>query len=251
MTVVKQLVEFIDKLAPFGTAEDWDNSGLLVGDDGREVSGVLVALDATPQVVEEAERLGCSLIITHHPVIFQPIKRLHSGSVPYMAAQRGIAILSAHTNLDKAARGVNTALAEKLELGETRAFLEGDEFGICGKLETPMQPEEFAKLLHSRLGLAPRFNPLGRTIQTVGICGGAGADLLQDAIGIGIAPDAFVTADVKHHEYIAAAAHGVTLYDCGHYATEAVVIPRIVKELQCTFPALRIAPAAVYNGELL
>lgn len=248
---VAQIFDFIDTFAPFKSAAEWDNPGLLVGNSLQEVSGIITALDVTVQVLEEAESLGCNLVVSHHPVIFNPIKNVLAGSVPYEAARRNISILCAHTNLDIAPGGVNTALAAKLGLGEIKAISASDPFGLVGKLPQTMTPSAFAKELTQALGLSPRYNPLGRSIVTVGLCGGAGADLLDIAIGEGDTPDAFVTADVRQHEYLAAAAKGITLYDAGHYATENPVIPAITEMLQRAFPSTRVLQSTVYCGQLL
>lgn len=248
---VQQIFDSIDAIAPFGSAAEWDNPGLLVGDPQQEVSGIVTALDVTAQVLEEAQNLGCSLVISHHPVIFNPIKNVLAGSVPYEAARRGISVICAHTNLDIAVGGVNTVLAAKLGLSDVKRLSASDPFGLVGRLPHTMTPADFAVLLADTLGLSPRYNPLGRDIVTVGLCGGAGAELLEIAMGEGTALDAFITADVRQHEYLAAAARGVTLYDGGHYATEAPVIPAITEILQKAFPSTRVFQSTVYCGQLL
>lgn len=248
---VKQIYEFIDSIAPFSTAADWDNPGLLVGDPEQEVGGILTALDVTQQVLEEAERLGCNLVVSHHPVIFTPIKAVLAGGIPYEAVCRGISILCAHTNLDIAPEGVNTALARVLGLVGTEPLSATDPFGLVGQLPQALSPAAFGELLAQRLGLAPRYNPCGREILRVGLCGGAGADMLPIALKEGVALDAFVTADVKQHEFLAAAASGITLYDAGHYATEGVVIPPLTAALQKAFPNTRTVEANSYRGQLL
>lgn len=248
---VAEIYDFIDSIAPFKSAAEWDNPGLLVGDRLQEVSGIVTALDVTVQVLEEAQSLGCNLVVSHHPVIFSPIKNVLAGSIPYEAARRNISVLCAHTNLDIAQGGVNTALAAKLGLGEVKPISALDPFGLVGVLPKAMTPADFAKQLTEALGLSPRYNPLGREIVTVGLCGGAGADVLDIAVGEGTPPDAFVTADVKHHEFLAAAAQGITLYDAGHYATENPVIPAITEMLQKAFPSTRVLRSTVYCGQLL
>ena len=113
---VEDIYHFLNEKAPFSTAEEWDNTGLLVGDPQREVARVLTVLDITPDAVEAAQRLGAQLIVSHHPVIFSPLRRLESSSIPYALAQADIAAVCAHTNLDRAAGGVNDTLASLLGL---------------------------------------------------------------------------------------------------------------------------------------
>ncbi len=119
MTTVKEIYNAIDGFAPFKRAESWDNVGLLVGDPAAEVGGVLLSLDMTSDTLEEAHALGCNLIVTHHPVIFEPLKALTASSLIYRAARRGISVICAHTNLDVAGYGVNFALADVLGLSLT------------------------------------------------------------------------------------------------------------------------------------
>lgn len=114
MSTVRDVYNYIDEIAPFDTAMDFDNCGMLVGNYSEVINKVLLSLDITPDVVKEAKKLGANLIISHHPVIFNPIKRLDSNSVPYLLAKNGISAICAHTNLDMADCGVNTALADLL-----------------------------------------------------------------------------------------------------------------------------------------
>ena len=108
----------IDAFAPFSLVEKWDNTGLLIGSPGQEVSRVLVALDATLAVIEEAQKEGAQLLITHHPIIFNPLKNIPEDSPVYRAIASGVAVLCAHTNLDNAECGISTVLAEMLGLGD-------------------------------------------------------------------------------------------------------------------------------------
>ena len=116
MSKVLDFYHFLDTLAPFSTQESWDNSGFLVGDGEREVKKVLLALDATKDVLAEAEKIGAELIITHHPVIFGSLKEFHPQNMAFAAAEKGIAIISSHTALDIADGGVNDCLAAALGL---------------------------------------------------------------------------------------------------------------------------------------
>ena len=123
--IIQEIVAFLDSRAPFATAEEWDNPGLLVGSGSQPVTGVLVALDATPSALEAARAMGANLLVTHHPVIFSPLRRLAADSLPYRLAAEGIGLIAAHTNLDKAAGGVNDALAACLGLENVTVAADG------------------------------------------------------------------------------------------------------------------------------
>ena len=119
MAAVQEIYNAIDGFAPFKRAEHWDNVGLLVGDSAAEVTGILLSLDMTADTLDEALAHGCNLIVTHHPVIFEPLKALTADSLIYRAARQGVSVICAHTNLDVADYGVNFALADKLGLSIT------------------------------------------------------------------------------------------------------------------------------------
>ena len=112
MATIKDIYNFIDSFAPFNTQEEWDNSGLLVGDKNAKVTKILFALDVTSDVIEQAKNVGANLIITHHPVIFKAISNVLSDSLMYKLISNNISIICAHTNYDKAVDGVNDILCK-------------------------------------------------------------------------------------------------------------------------------------------
>ena len=126
MTTIREIQAFLQQKAPFETAEEWDNAGLLAGDPDTAVTGILLTLDITPQAVDFAADNGFGLIVSHHPVIFHPLRRLEPSGAPYALARRGVAALCAHTNLDKAPGGVNDTLAVLLGLRDVQATLVPD-----------------------------------------------------------------------------------------------------------------------------
>ena len=143
MTTIKDILEFFEEFAPVDTAMNFDNCGLLIGSKNKPVNRVLVALDITNEVVDEADRLGAELIISHHPVIFNAIKRLDSSSVPYRLAEKNISAVCMHTNLDLSESfGVNLCLANAVGLKNTRLCKSG-ECLFMGELDTDI--ESFAK----------------------------------------------------------------------------------------------------------
>lgn len=228
MSTVTHIYDAIDRLAPFWLTMDFDNTGILVGDRNREVSCALLALDCTPAVVEQARQLGAQLIITHHPVIFHPLKRVNEDAVVYLLIRSDIAVISAHTNLDIAQGGVNDALASAIGLRDCRGLellneQTGAWLGRIGTLPEPLSPEAFAAHVKSCLNAASvKFAAAPRAIHTVALCSGSGADCLDAAISAGA--DALLTSEVKQHEYLAAAAAGISIFDAGHFDTEDIVI---------------------------
>ena len=148
MTTVQQLYEAMQRIAPLELAESWDNPGLLV-DCGGEVTRVLVTLDITPDVVEEAAAKGCGLIVAHHPVIFSPLKRLEPRDVPFQLVQNGISAICMHTNLDAAEGGVNEVLAGIFGMRNLEPFAGG--CGRVGEVD-PIPVPELAKKAQDALG---------------------------------------------------------------------------------------------------
>ncbi|MBR5011347.1 MAG: Nif3-like dinuclear metal center hexameric protein [Clostridia bacterium] len=226
---VNDIYSFLNDFAPFDTACDFDNAGLLIGEKDAEVDKCIVALDCTEAVVDEAIQKGAQLIITHHPVIFSGLKSVLADSLVYRLIENNISVISAHTNLDIADGGVNDCLAKALGLKEIKKIVCDDGFSFkCGQLNDDISPESFAKYVGEKLNFSPRFTVGKKKIKTVAVCGGSGGDLFPTAIKNGC--DALVTADVKHNFFIDAAAQGFTLIDCGHFNTEDVVIEPL-KEL--------------------
>ena len=228
MSTVTHIYDAIDRLAPFWLTMDFDNTGILVGDRNREIACALLALDCTPAVIEQARQLGAQLIITHHPVIFHPLKRVNEDAVVYQLIRSDIAVISAHTNLDIAQGGVNDALASAIGLRDCRGLellneQTGAWLGRIGTLPEPLSPEAFAAHIKACLNASSvKFAAAPRVIRTVALCSGSGADCLDAAISAGA--DALLTSEVKQHEYLAAAAAGISIFDAGHFDTEDIVI---------------------------
>lgn len=236
MATIDEIYQYLNKIAPFSTAMDFDNAGFLVGDGRLQVTKALVTLDITSQSVCQAQRIDAQLIVSHHPVIFQPLKRLMSGSVPYLLANTGIGAICAHTNLDMAKGGVNDCLAAALELSGREGVAFCGEFPCCimGSLARPMEPEEFAAFVKAKLScLGVRYVTGNRLVRTVALCSGAGGEFLFDALEKGA--DAFVTGEVKHHEILAAKEAGLTLVDGGHFKTENIAMEPLRQKLSQEF----------------
>lgn len=240
MSTVFDLYSAIDQFAPFSLSMDFDNTGILVGDRHQPVSKVLLALDCTMDVVNYAKEIGAQLIITHHPVIFHPIKRVNEDNVVYHLIRSQIAVISAHTNLDIAEGGVNDVLAQAIGLQNISGLELLDPaaqsyLGRIGILLNPISASEFAALvkesLHAR---SVKFADAGNKIQKVALCSGSGADCLASALAAGA--DALLTSEVKQHEYLNAAAAGISIFDAGHFDTEDIVTETLKEKLAGIFP---------------
>lgn len=240
MSTVFDLYSAIDQFAPFSLSMDFDNTGILVGDRHQPVSKVLLALDCTMDVVNYAKEIDAQLIITHHPVIFHPIKRVNEDSVVYHLIRSQIAVISAHTNLDIAEDGVNDVLAQTIGLQNISGLELLDPaaqsyLGRIGTLLNPISASEFAALvkesLHAR---SVKFADAGNKIQKVALCSGSGADCLKSALAVGA--DALLTSEVKQHEYLNAAAAGISIFDAGHFDTEDIVTETLKEKLAGIFP---------------
>lgn len=228
---LKNIIDLTREIAPFETAEEWDNVGLLVGSDDAEVSRVLLALDITPEVVTEAHEKGVHLIISHHPVIFHPLSSLNPDSAEYLLAKYDIAALCLHTNLDRAAEGVNTALGRALGLKNTALYPE--DFLLVGEVDAPCSAEEFAAFIKERLG-APSVRYTEGRVRRVAVSSGGGGEGVELAAKYGF--DAFVTGELKHHQYLYARQKGVAAFDAGHFSTEDVVMRPLAERLRAAFP---------------
>lgn len=235
---VRAIVDFLESRAPAAAAEDWDNPGLLVGSPEDPVSCVAVALDATPATLEAARAAGAQLLVTHHPVIFTPLRQLSRDSVPYRAAAAGIAVLAAHTNLDKAAGGVNDTLAARLGLQAVCPAADG--MTRIGLLPAAVSARTLADTAAARLHTAVRVNG-DRPVRRIAVCGGSGGSLIPGLIG---EADALITGEVRHHEWLAAEAAGLTVLEAGHYATEVPVVETLCTWLRERFPELTVVSCA-------
>ena len=220
--LLREIIDSIESVAPRSAQEEWDNSGMQVGDTGREVSSVLLTTDITEDVVNEAIMHGCQLIISHHPLLFRGLKQV-CGQTPQarvveQAIKHNIAIYSAHTNLDSVEGGINTRLADKLGLqGVSGLVVSG--LGAIGKLPKPMNYLDF--IAHVRDILQCTYvrytRPAREQIQTVALCGGSGAEFISEAITQGA--DVYITADCKYHEFQDADGQ-IGLIDIDHWISE-------------------------------
>ena len=232
MVRARELYDYLNDIAPFDTAMSFDNVGLLIGDEKTVSDKVLIALDATRAVVEEAVRVGAKIVVTHHPVIFEPLKTLSSRSVPYLAAQQGVTILSAHTNLDVAAGGVNDTLAAAVGVTQRQRF--DEDCALLGELDDYASCRELAEHLRETLHLKGlRYTDIGRDIRDILVSCGAGGGNISLAIRHGA--DAIVTGEIKHHQILMAQENDIAVFDLGHFGSEDCIVPKLAAQLRERF----------------
>ena len=239
MVKLSEITEFIETLFPPEYAEDFDNIGLLVGRRDKDVTKVIVCLDANKNVVYEAAEKGVSLIITHHPVIFNPIKRItddnDAGEMLIYALENGISIYSAHTNLDSAPQGLTDEVCKKLNLSPI-ANMEGNLGRICSAAEGTT-----AKLLTAKIkqefGIDTLYSTFtaDKEIKTAAVCnGGGGGELVDIAAKLGA--DVYISGDLKHHEVSNLKINdNIDFIEMRHYDSEKIVTELIKRKLEEKF----------------
>lgn len=224
MTTVKDIIALIETSAPRDLAEEWDNPGLAVGDENMAVTGILTSLDCDLGVVEEALEKGCNMIVCHHPLIFRPLSFVTTenevGKVVLLAAAKGVAIYSAHTNLDCAKGGTNDFLCKLFELENVQICKSVGEGNLVrvGEVE-PTKLSELAKQVAQSLE-KKYIRCVGdpeKIIQRVGICSGGGGEYITDMAEL---CDLYITGDVKYHMARSAAEAGLCVAIAEHFETE-------------------------------
>lgn len=231
---VKDVFEYISSIAPFDKQCEWDNSGLLVGDEQSEVKKIGVVLDITAGAVKYAAENGIDLIVSHHPVIFRAAKTFLANDPAYLLARNGISAICAHTSLDIAKGGVNDALADILGFENAVPLSESGEtemIRVCEIDET--DADSLAKLVCKKLSTGIITADSGKAIKKVALCGGAGGDFIHNVAEAGC--DAYITGEAKHHEFLAAAELGLTLIAAGHFETENPVVAVLAEKLKENF----------------
>nr|WP_326186404.1 Nif3-like dinuclear metal center hexameric protein [uncultured Oscillibacter sp.] len=253
MPTVREIEQRLFQLAPREGAMSWDNVGQLLGDPEREVSRVLVALDITEDVADEAVAAGCQLIVSHHPVMnckWLPVQSVRSdrpqGHLLMKLLTNGVAAICMHTNLDVAKGGVNDCLAETLRLIDPGPL--GDPEGLCrmGTLKSDIPLQDFAAFVCKALGSnGVRYADAGKPVRRVAVGGGACEDYEQFAIDAGC--DTFVTSDLAYHTFLDARGRGINLIDAGHFPTEDPVCAKLVSFITAQFPELAVTKSASHR----
>lgn len=237
---IREIIDALEDFAPLALQDGFDNAGLQIGlPEDVDAAGVLLSLDVTEQVIDEAINRGCNMVISHHPLLFHPLKSISGKNYVerciIKAIRNGIVVYAAHTNLDNALNGVNYKIAEKLNLHDLN-WLEQKEnmnagSGVVGVLDSPMSKDQFVSFVKETFSVpCVRFNNWhGQTIRTVAVCGGAGAFLIPNAIKHGV--DAFITGEIGYHRFFGYE-DDLLLMEIGHYESEQFTLDILMDVLR-------------------
>ena len=256
---INEVLNFLSDFAPVELAEDWDNTGLLIGQRNDPVSSIMTCLTLTPDVAEEAVSKGASLVVTHHPILFHAVKKLtdetSEGRMLLSLIRAGVAVYSPHTSYDSAYEGINRQLAESLHLTSVQplrvvepgaatpdnpAKLEQVGSGRCGDLATAVSLAEFVEQVKRALKVNHTWfvGDSNSTIRRVGIACGAAAEFMSDAALKGC--DVLLTGEARFHACLEARTRGIALILPGHYATERPAMEYLANVLEKQFPNLNV-----------
>jgi GTP cyclohydrolase I len=245
---LSQIVEIANRLFPFDTAETWDNCGIQIGDPARQIRSVAVSLDPTPQTVAFASDHSCQLLLTHHPVLLEPIRNLIPGKLSadtlLRAAQERVDILSLHTNLDAADGGLNDELARVIGLQDVFTPA-GAPCARKGRLPFPTRVRDLAVKVAQDLGITHVriVSDTERLVETVFCVTGSGMGYLEYALRH--CADAMITGDVRYHAAREAEAAGMPVIDAGHYGLEKIAIPLLIRSFQSEFDRMGLEVSCV------
>lgn len=237
------ILSCLDEIAPFAMAEPWDNVGLIVGNRGREVNSILVGLDPTNRLLEEAIDKGIDTVITHHPAIFKPLPSIDTADVGgrflETSLSRRLNVIACHTNFDAVANGVNDVFAERLELSDVEPLVPAGEgamagagMGRVGYFKKAREKRDFVDCLLDVLNLpyVQMAGELPETISTVALCGGSGSEFAEIAYRRGA--DVYISAEIKHNVACWAEECGFCIIDGTHYATEKPAVKLLAERLK-------------------
>ena len=249
MTKIKDIYDFLCNIAPLELQCSFDNAGFQTGRGDREVKKALLSLDVTDWVIDEAKEKQAELIVSHHPLLFTPLKKFtdesRDGEKLLRLAENGIAVISMHTNLDIAWGGVNDALAQRLELVDPGPLCENG-LGRVGEYPESVALADYVRFVCHALGCnGLRYADAGKPVRRVAVGGGACGEFEEDAIRAGC--DTFVTADLSYHQFLDAAGKGINLIDAGHFPTEDPVCEKVITYLTDRFPELAVSKSASHR----
>ncbi|MDO5096026.1 MAG: Nif3-like dinuclear metal center hexameric protein [Peptostreptococcaceae bacterium] len=250
---LKEIEKILDNKLQSEIAESWDNVGLLIGDKNREVESVLLTLELTDKVFEEALAKKCDMILAHHPLIFSGVKRIVSendDNLIYRLIEKGIPFYAAHTNFDAIHRGLNDYFAEIMDANHIEVHSENEqaeEFLRIFDIE-PQPLAEFVEKIKNKLHLkAIRLIGARERIAKVGVVTGAGGDYAELAHRLGA--DAFITGDIKYHQAMDFKARGICVIDVGHFETEQIFAQAMKSFIQNEIPELKSIRLEVAESE--
>ena len=242
---VRDIINVIESFAPLSIQENWDNSGLCVGSGDDEVTSVLLGLDCTPELVDEAVECGADMIVTHHPLIFSGLKKISPddqvGAAVIKAIKAGISIYAAHTSADKVIAGVSGAMASRLGLVNVSILDEDGEgtgLGVVGDLPQPVTAAEAVTLVKERFGLKAlrASRPVEGMISRVAMCGGSGGSLIKAAMASGA--QLYLSGDISYHNFFTR--DGFMIMDIGHYESEIEIVDILFSLLRKNFPTFAV-----------
>ena len=244
---IKNVSDYIEKIAPLNQSEDFDNVGLLIGNEMTEVKGVLVTLDTLEETVDEAIRKNCNLIVSFHPIIFDGLKKINGNSyvekVVLKAIQNNIAIYATHTALDNSNVGVSAKMCEVLGLKNYNILIPKEDenigMGMIGDLPEPMQEEDFLKFTKKTFKTnGIRFSSkIGKSVKKIAVLGGSGSFAISNAIQK--KADVYISADFKYHDFFKAEGK-ILLIEVGHYESEQFTKNLLVEYLTKKFTSFAI-----------
>lgn len=236
---VKDIVEVIEQIAPPRLAEEWDNCGLQIGDPDEEVSKLFVCLDLDAATLDEALDLGAEMVLTHHPLVFSPVKRITANETPvlYRAIRQGLAVYSAHTSYDSVVGGVSDVLAAAIgarvegPLQEVAGQDSGVGIGRLCRFDIPLTREEYFSRIKTALGVQTlKTAGAGQgPVRRIAICAGSGGSLLPRALDEGV--DSYLTGDLKYSLVRELAEERIIIVDGGHFSTESIAMPALAEKL--------------------
>lgn len=244
--IIKDIYQFLDSIYPFNYTDSIDNTGLLIGNMDASVERIMLALDITHSIIDEAIEKKINLIITHHPVIFHKIGKIEGGSIVARLVKQEINVISAHTNADMAVGGISDIMLEMLGFDNTKCIIEpvyGEiGYGRIGISYKEFSPEELADYTKRIFGTAHlRYVSGGKPIKKIAVSSGSSGSLYEKAAKLGA--DAYITGDVKWDQFVGAVNMGFTLIDAGHFETENIILSVMKEQLQNKFENIQIVIA--------
>jgi dinuclear metal center YbgI/SA1388 family protein len=255
---ISNVIQHLESFAALEYQEEYDNSGLITGSPELECTGVLISLDCTEDLIREAVDKNCNLIVSHHPLIFHPIRRITqenmTGRSIIAAIRADITIYAIHTNLDNIIDGVNARIADKLGLVNRKVLFpktNGSSVGsgLIGDLENPITEENLLKHLKQTFNSLVIKHSLkrGKAVSRVALCGGAGSFLISNALRA--KADFFITADVRYHEFFGAEGKMV-IADIGHYESEQFTIDLLHEVIVRKFPNFAVLKSGIITNPI-
>lgn len=236
----RKIITKIDELAPLELTDKWDNSGLQIGDINTYIKGILLVMDISTEVIDKALSKGCNMIISHHPLFFEEIKKLDfstkKGKMIETIIKNDILVYSVHSNIDRAPKGMNDMIKKKLKIQDSEVLLQGIEneftgYGIIGKIIEIKNIGDLSNYLKEKLNIENLriYGDLYKNLNKIAFCGGSGSFLIEDAISKNA--DVIITGDIKHHDVQKALERDLLIIDIGHFKSEFFILDHIKEYL--------------------